>query len=167
MYVDVLLSMLSMDKDKGLGCICTKGSKKMHQCLLRSTVVHPYRLELKKKIKRHAYIDSTTYERSFASRSISHITRLNLIDSDGYGDMKARDTSKPNTTAERQKGLHAMPPYMLPGLDATQRDRVCVYVWLLIDSPLYITYRIDGDSNYLHTSSSSGSRAVSFISLAR
>jgi len=128
--------------------------------------LYPYRLELKKKIKRHAYIDSTAYERSFASRNISHITRLKLIDSDGYGDMRARDTSKPNTTAERQKGLHAMPPIYAawPGRNAT---RPCVYVWLLIDSPLYMTYRIDGHSNYLHTSSSSGSRTVSFISLAR
>ena len=127
--VRVLLSMLSMDKDKGLECICTKGSKKMHRCLLGyyGVPLYPYRLELKKKIKRHAYIDSTTYERSFASRSISHITRLKLIDSDGYGDMRARDTSKPNTTAERQKGLHAMPPIYAawPGRNAT-RPCVCM-----------------------------------------
>jgi hypothetical protein len=38
-------------------------------------------------------------------------------------------------------------------LDATQRNRVCVYVWL-IDSPLSHTHHIDRDSN-LHRSSSS------------
>jgi hypothetical protein len=94
-----------------------------------------------------------TYQRSFASRSISHITpffrsffedvqteevfvfflHLKLVDSDaGYGDMKATHTSEPSRPAERS----------MPGPGPMPNATVCVYVWLiLIVSRLSRTHR--------------------------
>jgi hypothetical protein len=76
----VVLSMLSVDKDKrGLGCICTKGRRRkcMHDGpsinIVTPTVLPVYTVSSWKR-KLNAMHKLNTYQRSFASRSISHIT---------------------------------------------------------------------------------------------